>query len=246
MLNLRCIYMKSYRHRSCFYRCLAVAFFSLLTLGRAAVFSVDENTLHVWNFASADASALTDIKAGLELNPALRSATLRWSKSPRGGALVFPGDLRLQTTKGESPAPVERAITVECWLRIEGAPGRIVGVVEHLDYTTKAGYRLALGPEGQVRWVVMDSTTEQVSASKKRIVAGEWTHVAATYNGQTMSIYINGVLDSRKPLAAGVPDAPGRPLVVGFYANASAQGFFKGEMEGLRFSKAAKTAFPLE
>lgn len=238
--------MKAYRNRSRFRRGLAVSFLCLLTIARAAVFSPDENTLHVWNFALEDTNGLTDKKAGLELKPSARVIQLQWVEGRHGKALVFPGDLKLQSTRAVSPAPLDRAVTVECWLRIEDKPGRIVGVLEHMDYAQKTGYRLALGADGKLRWVVLDSAAEQVNLSKTPIVPGAWTHVAVTYDGATMATYINGVRDSWKSLAGGVLDASDRPLVVGFYTDVTAKGFFKGEIEGLRISNAAKKEFKLD
>lgn len=226
---------------------LLVALFILITAVRAAVFTQEESTVFLWDFGMGDERGLIDKKAGLALKPSMPAAALQWVDGHHGKALVFPGDLKLQSAKSSALRPsVGNGITVECWLRIDSAPAKTFGLVENMNYAKKTGYRLSLTADRRARWAVLDSSAENAGQSKAAIPPGVWTHVAATYDGEEACIYIDGKLESRKPLAGGVLDAPGQPLVVGFYTDSIGQSFFKGEIEGLRFSGTAKTFFPLK
>ncbi len=59
----------------------------------------------------------------------------------------------------------------------------------------------------------------------------EWSHVAATYDGWTMRLFVNGNLVDEKPAVGAVP-FNGGPLYIGSKGKDSALGdFFKGEMD---------------
>jgi hypothetical protein len=59
----------------------------------------------------------------------------------------------------------------------------------------------------------------------------EWSHVAATYDGWTMRLFVNGKVVDEKPAFGAIP-FNGGPLYIGSKGKDSALGdFFKGEMD---------------
>ena len=74
----------------------------------------------------------------------------------------------------------------------------------------------------------------------------DWHHVAASYDGVTMKIYIDGVLDNSSAASLSMLDTSQDLLVgsgYGSYSNGKAQPFFGGAIDELRISNSARTSF---
>ncbi len=73
-----------------------------------------------------------------------------------------------------------------------------------------------------------------------------WHHIAATYDGATMKLFIDGVEDSSASASVTVPDNS-QPLYVGSKrgsgASGEGQGYFEGSIDEVRLSSTARTAF---
>ncbi|HSW98693.1 MAG TPA: LamG-like jellyroll fold domain-containing protein, partial [Candidatus Saccharimonadales bacterium] len=74
-----------------------------------------------------------------------------------------------------------------------------------------------------------------------------WHHIAATYDGTTMKIYIDGALDAQTTVSLSMPDTD-QPLLIGTtYGGGSsseagwAQGFFDGALDEVRISNVARS-----
>jgi biopolymer transport protein ExbB len=108
---------------------------------------------------------------------------------------------------------------------------------------------LARGANGSALLIGMDSGTVFAEAGAVRVAApqhvakGQWTHVAVTADGKTVTLYING-----KPVASAAGALPalnstigigGTPLGTTLSLPASA---FTGEIDELRISKTARSA----
>ena len=139
------------------------------------------------------------------------------SDSPlRRQAMYFPGeDSLLETTLEDPEYSAVGAIigndlpflyyTVECWAKPEGELTRDQTVVERAVYTGKSN----LGDEQFLRknfligikngrWYTMYDSAGTSVNDPQQILDGpfattNWTHVAATFDGEYLSLYINGV-----------------------------------------------------
>jgi hypothetical protein len=73
-----------------------------------------------------------------------------------------------------------------------------------------------------------------------------WKHIAATYDGVNMKLFINGVQDATRATAASGVDSD-MPLLLGTGFGSpkagSGQQFFKGQLDEVRISNTARTSF---
>lgn len=73
-----------------------------------------------------------------------------------------------------------------------------------------------------------------------------WHHIAATYNGSTMKIFIDGAQDAQTNVSLSIPDST-QPLLIGStYSSTKAgesQGYFEGILDEVRISDTARTSF---
>jgi hypothetical protein len=100
-----------------------------------------------------------------------------------GGVALVPGQERL------SPAA---AITVECWVKTDLARQPNAWIVNRvLPGATSAGYRLGI-VNGQPCFEIPLTSFSHHLAAAGQLPTGRWVHLAGTFDGQTMKIYVDG------------------------------------------------------
>ena len=74
----------------------------------------------------------------------------------------------------------------------------------------------------------------------------DWRHIAATYNGSSMKLYINGTLDTQTSASVSVPDSSLDVLIGSTYGSPShgkPSGYFTGSLDEVRLSSTPRTSF---
>jgi len=137
--------------------------------------------------------------------------------------------------------------TLAAWVRYTGVPNdQTLGRWEVLEKAN--AYWLNIRTDGRIRaggfyggcanpnWLYLDSP--------QAIPTGTWTHVASTYNGAQLAIWVNGVKVATRaitgttcvnaePLAVGAKNAPAKGLLEAFY---------DGDLDDVRVYNKAITA----
>lgn len=162
-----------------------------------------------------------------------------WTAAGRsGGALVFDGvddTLRIASTPALSPT---QAITLSAWVRPAASPHdwrtlllkEAPGSLDYALYADAPGAR----PEA---YVDVGSAREVVGAVA--LAVDEWSHLAATWDGSLLSLYVNGSLVSSRAVA-GALSASGGVLRVG--GNAVWGEYFAGVIDEVRIYDRALAA----
>lgn len=145
---------------------------------------------------------------GAGFNGAIVGATYT-SDTPGPGsshALAFNGDHRVSIPDYSLTGS---ALTVEAWVK----PTDVSGQRALLDDYGSPGVFFAItSGYVQLSLTTSDTATQGVSVFAGSVTAGEWQHVAASYDGAALRAYVNGVEVGSTPLTGtivdGVSDLP--------------------------------------
>jgi hypothetical protein len=155
-----------------------------------------------------------------------------------GRALSFDGINDLVTIADSKSLDLTTAATVEAWVRPTalGSTWRTVLVKERpaqLSYALYAGNGSGK-PSGHV-FTISDRSTAGASA----LTLKRWAHLATTWDGRTLRLYVNGVQVAERALTGRLA-ASSNPLRIG--GNNVWREWFKGEIDDVRVYNRALTA----
>ncbi len=137
--------------------------------------------------------------------------------------------------------PVD-GLTVTAWINPSGWPGQVnASIVAKVANTgawypltpQNAGYALRGGAGGVVSFSVAVGTKFRQAISTATVPTGSWHHVAATFDGQHVSVYIDGVLAAATSASGSLSPAVGANLMVGADP-VDPQAKFSGAVDELR------------
>ena len=118
---------------------------------------------------------------------------------PRGGALLLDGN-DYAVVPNEAGLNVTDSITIATWIRPEQVKTQYV--IKKAISDSVDGYELSLSSRGTVfvRFNRDSSGNDYRldSNSKYPKTGSDWMHIAATYNGSTIRMYVNGELETSK------------------------------------------------
>jgi Tol biopolymer transport system component len=147
------------------------------------------------------------------------------------------------------------AITVEAWVYPVDVPpageSRIIvarpanGGINVVPFQTFGLLAIGTAPQsGQPRLGVrisdgasaIGSSNETFVEDTSPIALWQWTHVAGTYDGSMVKLYINGVLVNQLPLSVGIGQGS-----TGFYIGGFSSEFFRGLIDEVRLWNVARS-----
>ena len=195
---------------------------------------------HAWRFAGKPKSICEDIHgdwAGtVQGAPAFSSAPESWQFRGGSDAVVVGG--RSSRLKGN-------AITLTAWVRVDAGArkGGIIGQIQDNRYGGKgislgydvAGFRMGLAGQGSGQ---NDGTLTWLRSSSG-LNPGKWTHVAATYDGTTMRLFVDGIPEASSTAQSGPIIPAGAPMLIGGYADDDERVPFIGAIHSAEVYEAA-------
>lgn len=150
----------------------------------------------VGHWKLADASGTTAVDSTVTANNGTVTGTASWSSDCGGmGVFDFNGSTNYVSVASAAALQPTESITIAAWVK-----GDVWGTGSDADTIVRKGegtpnnYCLCIA-DGKVTLLLDDVDTAGIR-STATLNTGTWYHVAATWDGTTAKIYINGVLDS--------------------------------------------------
>jgi hypothetical protein len=193
--------------------------------GLVAAYSFDEGSGAV----AADAS-------GHALNGTIDGAT--WSAAGKfGGALSFDGDHDLVTVPDADQLDLTTGMTLEAWVRPAALSGYRTIILKEVPGELSYSLYASGDTNSPNAWARIAGHSYGQYGSAP-LTLGEWTHVAATYDGAGLVVYVNGTAVASRAIT-GPLDTSANPLRIG--GNAIWGEYFSGLIDEVRIYNTALT-----
>jgi hypothetical protein len=188
-----------------------------------------------WNFDEASGTTVQDV-SGWGNNGTLSNATRVAGKY--GNALSFNGTNAMATVPDSASLDLASALTVEAWVK----PTKISGswrTVVIKERPADLAYALYAGNGAQMPSGHVYTTRDASAAGTATLPLNTWKHLAATWDGSTQRLYVDGVQVAFSSLSgsATVSNSPLR-----FGGNAVWGEFFQGLIDDVRIYNRALSA----
>ncbi len=166
--------------------------------------------------------------------------SLSWSDAPGMPSLLsnvlnFDGSNDLVTCSGSQNPSV---FSAEAWFST-GITNADMALVSTLNEGAGSGFEIHVDINGKPVVTVRNSSTWLDVVSPNVITANKWTHVAATYDGATVKLYVDGQLMNSAALPAASFVKGTSPLVLG--RRSSGLLYFNGSIDEVRIWNIARS-----
>lgn len=219
-----------------------------LFAAEAAAFTVEPDTVILWGLNEGEGMVFADQVGGIELkvsSPGGKEPT--WTDGKFGKALSFPGEVTLGAASGKNNAPdlSSGQVTVEAWVKpAEEGQGKGMGIIQY-----SGAFRWVIGANGNIMFLVAaegQTNSEIGVTSKGKLTYGDWSHVAGTYDGSVIRVFINGELSGEREFAgANIQPLSNSNIQIGLIGSVE-NPYFIGDINGIRISNKARSEFPTQ
>ena len=198
---------------------------SAATAGLVAAYAFDEGT----GTAVADAS-------GNGLNGTISGAS--WVTGKNGNALSFNGVNNLVTVPASNLLNLTTGMTLEGWVYPTNSSSKW-GCVLMKETSGFYAYALYVSPANRPTVFIVINGSEHGFEVPTTLATNTWSHLAATYDGTTLNVYVNGVLAGSESLATTIPVSSGALRIGG--NSIWATEYFTGIIDNIRIFDRALT-----
>lgn len=143
------------------------------------------------------------------------NGTANWSTRCNGvGTFDFNGSTNYISVSNASQYQPNTALTIAGWIRGDAwGSGADVDTILRKGEANPNNYALAIS-DGKVE-LLLDGNDSLGFRGNTLLTTGEWYHVAATWDGSNVRIYVNGVLDTTPASRTGTINTDTRSLYIG-------------------------------
>ena len=184
-------------------------------------------------FDDGNGDTLTDLSGNG--NDGTVDGKASWIDGEFDKAFEFDGGTFITIENAGPLKELSHPMSVGAWVNPDG----ITGWQNIVEMDGGAGWKLGFHGSKKLVW-----TTYHVKdfIGQTTIAEGEWSHVAATWDGKEAIIYVNGEEDDGGPIAGGgVIDVSGEPSLDIGYRRTSGSSHFAGGMDELWVSNEVKS-----
>jgi hypothetical protein len=188
-----------------------------------------------YGFEEPGGGTVVDV-SGTGSNGTISNAT-RVGSGRFGSALSFNGTNAWVTIADSAALDLNTAMTLEAWVN----PAAVTSwqTVLLKESTNALAYGLYSNADTNRPSTHVRTNNEVDTRGTAQLMAGTWTHLAATWDQSTLRLYVNGALASSRTIAGTIGNAAG-PLRIG--GNAVWGEYFTGLIDEVRVYRRALTA----
>jgi hypothetical protein len=152
-----------------------------------------------WKFDETQGDTARDSSGGNHDGTLIGKA--KWAPGRIGGAVALDGAGSFVKIADEAAFDFGGQLTVAAWVNIHSVPSDWTAIVAKGD----SAWRLStVNSDRKIHFSVNRFDRTGGVRSSTTLGADEWHHIAAVYDGETMSVYIDGKLDSSQPWPGGI------------------------------------------
>ncbi|MDO8368413.1 MAG: LamG-like jellyroll fold domain-containing protein [Saprospiraceae bacterium] len=146
-------------------------------------------------------------------------------------AYYFNGGVQNITVSNDSLLNFQDGITVSCWFKANALPEKESFLLSHGSWQNR--WKLSITPEKYLRWTVNTLLGIADLDMDVPIQTDQFYHVAATYDGSLLALYLNGNLHTYKVLSGKIRTTT-FPFLMGQMLPAQPEYNFKGVMDAVK------------
>jgi hypothetical protein len=202
------------------------------------------NVIGQWSFSETQSSSFEESASDFTTLEATYKGSVSHQTGKFGDGLeLLSADKSIASVASANAIEVTTPHTLEVWIYPYNVNGSHY-VISKLKESSKEGYGLML-TEGEIRYILGDgSSLQNLQSSGASINAYEWTHIAGSWDGSKMNLYINGVKVGNKTFS-GPLGTNSFKLSLG--SNQAGVGYFyNGMIDEVIISSGAKSSFDLD
>jgi len=149
-----------------------------------------------WNFDEGSGNAAADSSGNGNTGTLINSPV--WTDAKNGKALSFDGTTNYVQISDSSSLDMTAQLTLETWIYPRAyvdSTGMVSHIISRCDYSGGHIYVLSMYPNShKISYSVNPYSGEKSSIAD--LPLNVWTHLAMTYDGSHICLYVNGELDS--------------------------------------------------
>jgi chitodextrinase len=199
--------------------------------------AIDPTLVAAYSFDEGSGSTVGD-SSGHGNTGTIANAT--WTTAGKNGnALSFNGTSARVIIADAASLHLSSAMTLEAWVR----PSTTSSGWRDIIYRGNDDYYLATFNAVPVGGLTLTSSTNSNTFGSSALPANTWTHVAQTFDGSTVTLYVNGVQVAATAITGSIQDAT-NPLEIGsdhIYGQ-----YFQGLIDDVRVYNVALTASQIQ
>ncbi len=131
-------------------------------------------------------------------------------------------------------------ITVEAWIRPRSFPNvSSSGIIRKNDAFAAENYSLEIEDGDRIRFSLNAGGSIQIALGFVTFQLNQWAHVAGTYDGSSVKVWVNGQVVATTANVSGQIAFDNSPFYVG---RTSIENYFDGQIDEVRISNRARTA----
>ena len=201
------------------------------------------NVVGLWLFDEGKGDTVKD-SSGNGNNGVIEGA--EWTKGKFGGALKFDGVASRVVIPSSDSLNIPEQVTVEAWIFPIELHADINAIAQKWgDLSNRRQYQLGLiDVTGTARFYISHTGTDHQRPIGESVPVNKWTHLAGTFDGQTIRVFVNAVL-SAELASPGVINASEIEFFIGGYGpdeEYAANRHFNGIIDEVRVSDIALKA----